>query len=144
MIARSHDARHAQDFPRFEPVASDSIVIVGVDLHNATEVMNRLAVINKPTSGQADYLNTLTLLTEQYESSHYPTNEKRPSPLQALSYLLAANGMKQADLAKLLDVEPSSASMILSGRQPITADHARKLGRRFAVEPGLFLLRRTA
>jgi antitoxin component HigA of HigAB toxin-antitoxin module len=118
---------------QLRPVADE------VDLQNATQIMDRLAVINKPTRDQSDYLDTLNLLIERYESARYPIDQKKASPLQALSHLLAANGMKQADLAKLLDVGPSSASMILSGKRPITADHARKLGRRFAVEPGLFL-----
>ena len=111
-----------------------------VDLENATEVMDRVAVINQPTKDQADYLDTLTLLIEQYESAHRVVKgEKKPRPLEVLKHLIAVNEMKQADLAKLLRVGPSAVSMILSGQRPITADHARALGRRFAVQPGLFL-----
>jgi plasmid maintenance system antidote protein VapI len=47
--------------------------------------------------------------------------------------------MTQAELARLLGVGPSAASMILSGDRPITADHARKLAKQFSVDPGLFL-----
>jgi HTH-type transcriptional regulator/antitoxin HigA len=111
-----------------------------VDLENATEVMDRLAVINRPTKDQADYLDTLTLLIEQYESAHVAANgRKKPSSLEVLKHLVAVNEMKQAELAKLLGVGPSAVSMILSGQRPITADHARALGRRFAVQAGLFL-----
>ena len=111
-----------------------------VDLENAPELMDRLAVINRPTKDQADYLHTLTLLIEQYESAQVVAKRtKKPSPLEVLKHLVAANEMKQSEMAKLLGVGSSAVSMILSGQRPITADHARALARRFAVQPGLFL-----
>jgi len=119
---------------QLRPVADDA------DLDEATEMVDRLAVINKPTRDQADYLDTLTMLVEHYEAAHQPMDDiKKPSSLEVLKHLLVANEMKQADLAKLLGIGRSAVSMILSGQRPITADHARVLGRRFAVEAGLFL-----
>jgi plasmid maintenance system antidote protein VapI len=47
--------------------------------------------------------------------------------------------MTQSELGKLLGIGPSAVSMIFSGSRPITADHARRLGKRFCVDPGLFL-----
>jgi plasmid maintenance system antidote protein VapI len=47
--------------------------------------------------------------------------------------------MKQIELANILGVGRSAVSMIMSGDRPITAEHARALGKRFCVDPGLFL-----
>ena len=115
------------------PIADD------VDLANATEVMDRLAIINAPTPDQADYLHTLSLLIEAYEAEHHPIGPNGLSGVDALAYLMAANNMSRADLGRLLGVVPSAASMIVAGRRAITAEHARKLGEWFAVRPGAFI-----
>lgn len=47
--------------------------------------------------------------------------------------------MKQTDLAKLLKISASAVSMILSGNRPITANHARTLGKHFGLSPAAFL-----
>lgn len=107
-------------------------------LQAADEILDRLAVINRPTKGQAEYLHTLTLLIEDYEREI--EENKQPVPaLDTLKYLMEVHDLKQTDLAKLLKIGASAASMILSGQRPITADHARKLGKRFSLDPGAFL-----
>lgn len=112
-----------------------------VDLKNAAEVMNRLAVLNKRSRDQNDYLETLILLTEAYEADQIADalDPAKSSPLEALKYLLETHAMNQAALAKLLKIGASAVSMILSGDRPITADHARTLGRHFEVSPAAFL-----
>jgi plasmid maintenance system antidote protein VapI len=52
---------------------------------------------------------------------------------------MQAQTMSQVQLAKLLGIGPSAASMILSGDRPITADHARKLAKHFTLSPAAFL-----
>jgi HTH-type transcriptional regulator / antitoxin HigA len=112
-----------------------------IDLKNAGEVMERLAVLNKRTRDQNDYLETLILLIEAYESdeSSDALDSSKSSGLDALKYLIKAGGMKQTDLARLLGVSPSAVSMILSGDRPITADHARTLAKHFGVSVAAFL-----
>lgn len=111
----------------------------GVDLENATKVMDLLAVVNAPTADQSDYLHTLALLVDAYESAHRPVDRTTVSGLDKLRYLLDANGMTGADLGRLLGVVPSLASMILAGHRAITVEHARELAERFAVKPAAFL-----
>jgi antitoxin component HigA of HigAB toxin-antitoxin module len=113
----------------------------GVDLRNAVEIMDRLAVLDRRTKDQNDYLATLSLLTEAYEADEVADalDRSKSSGVGALKYLMQGHGMKQGDLARLLNIGPSAVSMILSGDRPITADHARTLGRHFAISPAAFL-----
>jgi antitoxin component HigA of HigAB toxin-antitoxin module len=112
-----------------------------IDLENAEEVMDRLAVLNKRTKDQNDYLETLILLTEAYEADEIADamDLSKSAGLDALKYIMQSQGMKQAELGRLLGVGASAASMILSGARPITADHARKLGKRFGMRAGAFI-----
>lgn len=112
-----------------------------VDMTNASEMMDRLAVLNKRTKDQSDYLETLILLTEAYETSEIAdaNDLSKSSGLDALRYLMQTHRMRQTELARLLKVGASAASMILSADRPITADHARKLGKYFDVNAGVFL-----
>jgi antitoxin component HigA of HigAB toxin-antitoxin module len=112
-----------------------------VDLQNAEELMDRLAVMNKRTKDQNDYLATLVLLTEAYQKDEISEamDRSKSSGLDALKYLMEARGMRQTELAKLLKISASAACMILSGDRPITASHARNLGKYFALSPAAFI-----
>lgn len=110
-----------------------------VDLDNATEVLDRLAVINRPTKDQADYLQTLSLLVEQYENANFPISDPPLDALDLLRYLMRQHDMTQTQLADVLGVGASSVSMILSGTRSMTIQHARALAKRFAVGPELFI-----
>jgi antitoxin component HigA of HigAB toxin-antitoxin module len=112
-----------------------------IDLKNAGEVIDRLAVLGHRTRDQNDYLATLILLSEAYEAEEIADamDRDKSSGLDALKYLMNGRGMKQADLARLLSLGASAVSMILSGDRPITADHARKLAKHFGVNGGVFL-----
>lgn len=112
-----------------------------VDLANAEEMLDRLAVLNKRTKDQNDYLETLILLTEKYQADEIADamDLSKSSGIDVLKYLAETHEMKQADLARLLGVGAGAVSMILSGTRPITAEHARTLGKRFGINPGAFL-----
>jgi HTH-type transcriptional regulator/antitoxin HigA len=111
------------------------------DYERASAILDKLAVRDESTldAGEADYFETLSLLIEAYDREHYPMPVKGASPLGTLRFLMAQNGMKQIDLAKLLGIGRSAVSMLLAGNRPITADHARRLAERFSVDAGLFL-----
>jgi HTH-type transcriptional regulator/antitoxin HigA len=112
-----------------------------IDLKNTQEVVDRLAVLNKRTRDQNDYLETLILVMEAYEAREIADalDFSKSSGLDALKYLMAAHDMEQADLARLLKISASAVSMILSGDRPITADHARNLAKYFSISPAAFL-----
>jgi antitoxin component HigA of HigAB toxin-antitoxin module len=113
-----------------------------IDLENAYEVMDRLAVINKPTKDQTDYLDTLVLLTETFDKDDNEaalSAADRVTGSELLKYLMKNTEMTQASLAKVLGVTEGAASMIFKGTRSITADHARTLGKHFKVDPGAFI-----
>jgi HTH-type transcriptional regulator / antitoxin HigA len=111
------------------------------DYDRASTILDELAVRDESSldPGETDYLETLTLLIDAYDREHYPMPMKGASPLDTLRFLVSQNQVKQTELAKVLGIGPSAVSMVLSGTRPITADHARRLGDRFGVDPGLFV-----
>jgi HTH-type transcriptional regulator/antitoxin HigA len=78
----------------------------------------------------------LTLLIEDFEEKHYAL--KRADPIQVLTELMDANGLKQKDLCHVFKT-PSIVSEVLSGKRKLSVDHIRKLSRRFRVSPEVFL-----
>lgn len=113
-----------------------------VDLENAHEVMDRLAVINKPTRDQADYLDTLVLLTETFDEEENDAAiaaADKMSGLEMLKYVMENTQMTQAALARILGLTEAAVSMILRGTRSITAEHARTLGKYFKLDPGAFI-----
>lgn len=113
-----------------------------VDFENACQIMDRLAVIRRPTRDQRDFLETLVLLTESFDKEDNEAalaEADKVSGLELLKYIMGNTEMTQAELAKLLGVGSGAVSMILSGERSITAAHARALGKRFKVDPGAFI-----
>ena len=68
-----------------------------------------------------------------------PAGARGVAPLELLKHLLAENDMGGADLSRLLGGSRQLGPMILRGERSITAEHARKLGARFALDPGAFI-----
>ena len=60
------------------------------------------AILDKKSRSAAEsrYLELLSVLIERYEQEHEPI--VAPDPIDALKELMAANGMSQAALARLL------------------------------------------
>lgn len=116
------------------PIADD------VALENAREVADALAVLPKRTADQEDYLESLSVLMEHYENQAHPMEGKPspPSPVEALRYLMEANGMSESDLGRLLG-ERSLGNAVLSGRRQLSKAHVRILADRFKVRADLFL-----
>jgi HTH-type transcriptional regulator / antitoxin HigA len=87
---------------------------------------------------QEDYLEALSTFVHEYEQRLI--GESRDiEPLEILKHLLEENGLAAKDLAQILGVDNSLASRILKGSRKITPEHAKRLGDRFKVRPGLFL-----
>jgi len=77
----------------------------------------------------------LTVLIEAYEEKHYPI--RALSPVKVLTELMAANNLKQKDLAPLFGSE-SIVSEVLHGKREMNKQHIEKLSQRFNVSPALF------
>ena len=109
-----------------------------IELESATEIVDFMAG-HALNSDQEDYLDLLSDLIAEYEDQHAPLKVRRMSGVAALSYLLEENGLNASDLSRVLEVDRTLGAKILRGERSLTIEHMKKLGRRFAVEPGIFV-----
>jgi HTH-type transcriptional regulator/antitoxin HigA len=77
----------------------------------------------------------LTVLIEAYEEKYYPV--RALSPVEVLTELMAANNLKQKDLAPLFGSE-SIVSEVLHSKREMNKKHIEKLSQRFNVSPAVF------
>lgn len=105
---------------------------------NTQEMIDRLTSLPKLTAGQAEYLETLTILFEAYEKECERIDTHHLSPLDILRFLLDSNGMSGSDLGRLLG-NRELGPKILSGSRHLSKAHIRRLADRFKVDAGLFL-----
>jgi HTH-type transcriptional regulator/antitoxin HigA len=104
----------------------------------AQQVADQLAGRNDLTRGQERYLETLSLLMEEYESERHAIDTSRLDPIDALGYLLERHGMSGSDLGELLGQRQLGAK-ILSRKRELSKAHIVKLARYFRVSPALLL-----
>ncbi|MDB5292383.1 MAG: family transcriptional regulator [Phycisphaerales bacterium] len=109
-----------------------------VGYSNTQEMIDRLTSLPRLTTGQAEYLETLTILFEAYEKEHERIDTGGLSPLDMLHFLLESNGMSGSDLGRLLGSRELGPK-ILNGTRQLSKAHIRRLADRFKVDAGLFL-----
>jgi HTH-type transcriptional regulator / antitoxin HigA len=102
-------------------------------------VMNKLAVRDRLSCDERDYLDLLTLLVEAYDERHYDFGPDPRTPLQRLKGLMDTAAVTPGELALVLGVGKSAVSMVLSGKRDLSKGAIRKLARRFKVDAGYFL-----
>lgn len=78
----------------------------------------------KPNTSEADELEILSILVENYERKHYPIPS--PSPVDAIKYRLRQTGMDEKELNKILGGR-SRKSEILSGKRKLSLNMIREL-----------------
>lgn len=109
------------------------------DHDRAMVLIRELAPVDEGTlsTGKQDYLDALTLLLENYDHQ-----DEYDAPgiggLDVLRALMEANEMNVSDLGKVIGSQPN-ASLIVSGKRQMSKAVMVKLGKRFGVDPGLFL-----
>lgn len=96
----------------------------------ADELLVRRADLS---SVERDYLEILTDLIHKFEGSAFAGDEIEIAPHELVRSLLEVQAIKQADLAKELDIAPSRLSEFLSGKRKASISLAKKLARRFAL-----------
>ena len=84
---------------------------------------------------EKEFAELLTVLIEAYEDEHYPI--RAASPIEVLQELMAANNLKQKDLAHLLGSE-SVVSEVLRGKRELNKGQIERLSKRFGVSPAVF------
>jgi HTH-type transcriptional regulator/antitoxin HigA len=109
-----------------------------VDLENVTEIIDRLAVLSRPSKDQADYLETLTTLVAAYEAAHHAIDVSKIGPLETLKFLVQEHGLNASDLGRILG-QRQLGSAILRGDRQLSKTHIVKLAAHFGVSPGVFL-----
>lgn len=90
------------------------------------------------TRDQDDYLDAITTFVEQWEARHEPRLPDATGD-EVLRQLLEANQLTGADLARLLGVSSSMASLLLSGKRQLTPAHMTVLSGKFTVSPAVFM-----
>ena len=98
-------------------------------IRNAEEHETALAEIYtlwnaEPGTAEADRLEVLMLLVQDYEKQHYPIDP--PDPIDLIHFVMDANGLKQKDMLSYFGTR-ARASEILNRRRPLTLDMIRKL-----------------
>src|SRR3990172_3756109 len=78
----------------------------------------------KPGSADADKLELLTVLVEDFEKQHFPI--AIPDPIEAIEFRMTEQGLRQKDLVPLLGSR-SRVSEVLSRKRPLTVQMIRLL-----------------
>jgi HTH-type transcriptional regulator/antitoxin HigA len=89
-------------------------------------------------SGAGDYLDTLILLVKKYEDDHQTPEGFDLSLPEALTAIMEANGMPQADIGNIIGSE-SAVSMFLRGERALSKARIKALVARFRVDASAFL-----
>jgi HTH-type transcriptional regulator/antitoxin HigA len=83
-----------------------------------------------------NYIEVLGDLIDSYEQKEFPINSGAPKDI--LKFLMEQNDLKQKDLIKEFGSQ-SLVSDALNGKKEISIKQARNLGKRFNVDPTIFL-----
>ena len=113
-------------------------------IHDEDEYENTVAIADVfagfesgMTVEQEDYFDLLCTPIEAWERTNV---ELRPvTPLEMLKHLVEEHEMSGADLSRVLGGSRHLGPMVLRGERSITAEHARKLGKRFGLPAGVFI-----
>ncbi len=97
MSATAIERYNIKGFPAPRPIVSEA------QNEHYTEVLYNLERQGKLSAAEENYAELLTVLIEAYEQEHYPI--RAASPIEVLTELMAANNLKQKDLAPLFGSE---------------------------------------
>jgi HTH-type transcriptional regulator/antitoxin HigA len=96
--------------------------------HEHEQALARLVALMDadPAEGsqEADELDVLALLIEQYEQVHFPMDS--PDPIQAIEFRMDQMGLKNKDLVPYIGSAPK-VSEVLNRRRPLSLTMIRKL-----------------
>jgi antitoxin component HigA of HigAB toxin-antitoxin module len=111
-------------------------IISSAQQHEA--YISRLLELQRKAHRSAEETETaklLVVLIADYELKHFVV--EKASGVEVLRELMAANGLRQKDLANDLGGE-SIVSLILQEKRQLNRLQMEKLGRRFRVSPAVF------
>ena len=101
-------------------------IIKSTDDYNASiSEIERLVALDPPVgSSDADRLELLAALAEDYEKKSYPTD--KPTPIEAISFRMQEQGLRQKDIVPYIGSK-SKVSEILNGKRQLTLPMIRAL-----------------
>jgi HTH-type transcriptional regulator / antitoxin HigA len=105
----------------------------------AAAMLDKLAVRDEGTLSreEQDYLETLSLLVEDYDRKEDRSAVRGVGPVQVLKHLMEENDMNTSDLGRLLGSK-GVASEVLNGKRKLSKSHIMTLAQRFNVDVSLF------
>jgi HTH-type transcriptional regulator/antitoxin HigA len=101
-----------------------------------TEALFQLTALENPSPSEAQAIELLTLLVDQYEQAHYSV--PAADAVSVLRFLIEQQGLTQRDLIPQFGSE-SAVSMFLRGQRKLTLEQVRKLSARFKIPADVFL-----
>jgi HTH-type transcriptional regulator / antitoxin HigA len=116
-------------FP-LRPIRSDK------DLNAAVKMVDSLLDRKDLALEEADYLEVLGDLIEQYESEAHPIAPV--SDVEMLRHLIEAKGVSQTEVSKATGIADSTISEVLRGKRSLNRHHIGKLVKYFHVSPDVF------
>lgn len=95
------------------------------DYNTSINEIERLVALDPPVgSSDADRLELLAALAEDYEKKFYPTD--KPTPIEAIAFRMQEQELRQKDLVPYIGSK-SKVSEILSGKRQLTLPMIRSL-----------------
>jgi HTH-type transcriptional regulator/antitoxin HigA len=107
------------------------------ELATYTEALFQLTSIKNPSPSEAQAIELLSLLVDQYEQAHYSV--PAADAVSVLRFLIERQGLTQRDLIPQFGSE-SAVSMFLRGQRKLTLEQVRKLSARFKIPADVFLV----
>jgi HTH-type transcriptional regulator/antitoxin HigA len=101
-----------------------------------TEALVQLTALENPSVPEAQAIELLTLLVDQYEQAHYSV--PAADAVSVVRFLIERQGLTQRDLIPQFGSE-SAVSMFLRGQRKLTLEQVRKLSARFKIPADVFL-----
>lgn len=92
-----------------------------------------LARVKSLSLAEKDYLDMLAEIIHKYEADAFASDDVNISANDLIRSLIDAQGIKQVNLAKELEISPARLSDFLNGRRKLSIKMARKLCQRFSL-----------
>jgi HTH-type transcriptional regulator/antitoxin HigA len=101
------------------------------DYSKALKMVESLILVSPiDGSAEADKLQLLSTLIEDYEKSHFPSS--LPDPIEAIKFRMEQLGLEPSDMVHYIGTK-SKVSEVLSGKTPLTLKMIRTLEKELGI-----------
>jgi len=108
------------------------------ECQRATDILDEYFPREDLDDGTQDYVVVLAGLVADFEDKHHAINTAGITPLKLLKHRMEESQMSTADLGRLIG-NSGLASMIVHGKRDISKANAKLLGKRFGLNPRVFI-----